>query len=364
MKSNSSRGIYRATAFFLIAAICAAIVGFALEGWRTTVSAVPQFPQANVDRPSDEQQQPIEEPKPQTPVYYNYLTGAATDAALSTRRPIVFSIDPRQPLYGVSDAPLTIEIPVENGESRYLVYSDRAEALGKIGTLTPTRTYMSNLTRYFGGILLTNGTDDTFTYDGFPCEENAIDLSRNSAFCYLENGTRMYTYGYLVQEALRETAMQTEIDEPIALPFLHNAPDAARIVGATAARSVVLPYSQSNETELYYYESENGYVLSKANITQSDRLNDKSIIYQNVFVLFADAVTYERSSGTEMVLDTVSGGAGYYISGGTLTRIAWSVDAAGNMLFRDTAGKQLVVNRGNSYVAFFKASQKNAVRFG
>ena len=90
-------------------------------------------------------------------------------------------------------------------------------------------------------------------------------------------------------------------------------------------------------------------------------LNGKNISFANVFVLFSNATTYEKSNGTELVMDTTSGGAGYYISRGYMTEIRWSVDENGALEFKTLKGEKLTVNKGNAYISYYKASNSSKV---
>ena len=85
-------------------------------------------------------------------------------------------------------------------------------------------------------------------------------------------------------------------------------------------------------------------------------LTGKNIAFTNLFILFANTTTYETHNGTELVLDNVSGGSGYYISGGQATEIKWRVNDSGDLEFTSLDGEILSVNRGNAYVGYFKAS--------
>ena len=76
------------------------------------------------------------------------------------------------------------------------------------------------------------------------------------------------------------------------------------------------------------------------------------------------ATTYEKSSGTELVIDVISGGRGYYVTKGTLTEFTWALDEIGELNFYSLSGERLTVNRGNSYLAFYKASDAVNVKIG
>ena len=62
-------------------------------------------------------------------------------------------------------------------------------------------------------------------------------------------------------------------------------------------------------------------------------------------------------------MDTDGGGAGYYFTEGTACAITWRVDALGNLTFFNEKGEILTVNRGTSYIAYYKAAMAENVVF-
>ena len=92
-------------------------------------------------------------------------------------------------------------------------------------------------------------------------------------------------------------------------------------------------------------------------------LTGKNIDFSNLFILFANSTTYENSAGSQMVIDTVSGGKGYYISNGKLMEFNWSVNRIGALEFKNLMGEELQINRGNSYIGFYKASIFSKITF-
>jgi hypothetical protein len=92
-------------------------------------------------------------------------------------------------------------------------------------------------------------------------------------------------------------------------------------------------------------------------------LNGKNISFTNLFILFANTTTYEKAEGIEMVVDTTAGGNGYYVSGGTKTEIRWSTTLEGALEFCTLDGEILKINRGTSYIGYYKASQISKVSF-
>ena len=127
-------------------------------------------------------------------------------------------------------------------------------------------------------------------------------------------------------------------------------------VGTGNASTIIIPYSTKNETELYYHEKSGQYLYYKSANKKVDMLTGENIAFTNVFILFADATTYEKSDGCELVFDVLSSGKGYYASGGTYTEFIWRTDVSGELTFYTLSGEKLQVNPGNSYFSYYKSS--------
>ena len=75
-----------------------------------------------------------------------------------------------------------------------------------------------------------------------------------------------------------------------------------------------------------------------------------------------DSTTKDTESATELILDTKSGGRGYYAAFGTVIDISWSVDESGQMIV-SSGGQILSTNPGSTYISFIKSSQINNISF-
>ena len=101
----------------------------------------------------------------------------------------------------------------------------------------------------------------------------------------------------------------------------------------------------------------------KNGVNKTDALNGKTIGFVNCFILFADSATYDNTSGTRLVMNTIGNGDGYYFTNGTMLKIKWFSDIDGNYCFTDTAGNVLSINRGQSYIGYVKSSAIESVSF-
>ena len=389
MKTLNMSSLQKLISFILIVVLLICTVGFAADGWQSpsdepdsgkvddTTGEADENKDGNTPPPSEStdppdsvepdinepeptpptEEPPVEEPKP---VYKNSITGLEITAEQSTETPLGFVLDPESPLYGVSSADLTLEFPIEDGSTRMLSYTTNYSMLWKVGTLAPTRAFISGSSNFFGGVVISYGNDDIVRYSAWDTDKIDLDISKITDCYYVENTLYVYTSKDLVDIASKSSPQlsKTPYKTP---PFIFNDAE-TDIIGTTEAKTVTIPYSSKNETELYYSETSGKYLYFKSGARKVDMLNGKNVAFTNVFVLFANATTYEKADGTELVIDTLSGGTGYYISKGYLTEIRWSIDEGGSLKFKTLSGEQLTVNAGSSYISYYKASNASKVK--
>lgn len=364
MKQTKTNSLYRLVAFLLITILLIGVVGIVADGAQDPSSddtpplVTPSEPEK--DKAEDKTDKPTSQPPIlQVPEFTHYLTGLPIREVESQKIPLCYVVDSRSALYGISSSVFTVEIGMENGTSRYLFYTMQHESIGKIGAIAPTRSNVSTLLSYFGGILVHNGVDGWATYDT-PSGESSLDLDRNGRYAYTESGTLVFTNSDLMAGAVEDTRLPTRFSDTPRLPFSF-ADYGSEIKAPGIATKITIPYGMQNETVLTYSSLDGRYLLSKNENAITDPINQAAVSYDNALILFSDAVTYEKADGTECLLDTKSGGTGYYFTRGTYLKVLWNVDADGNMKITDSAGKDLTINRGTTYLSFFKVSEKGKI---
>ena len=370
MKWLQNGNLAKLVAFFVIAVVITCTVSFAANGWQSFIEdpdsdkIVDNTNSDKVDENTgddsnnEDNDVPVIAPEPK---YYHYITGLETTLEASIKKPLCVVFSSRDPLYGISSSFMTVEFPIEYGETRLLCFTDSAQSLGKLGSIAPSRGYISNFATYFGGVLLSYGYDDSFDYDYYQ-PNNHLDFANTPGYCYTEYNTMVYTNGDLVNAFINNSKINTVTNDTAKLPYEFTEVDANPVSGAQSAKSVIIKYSDSNSTELIYSAAEGKYFFSKNSGIKNDLLNDKSLSYENVFILYADSTTYETSDSTQIVLNTATGGKGKYISGGSATEITWTKDVSGNLTFFDSEGQKLIINRGASYIAVVKSSNEASVK--
>ncbi len=364
MKSSKTSNHTRPVAFFLIAVTLIFTIGFAAGGWQSISNN-----QENSGEVADESNKtdnnnndiPPKEPEIYIPQYTNYLTGLEVSSEEANKKPIAVIMNSLMPLYGISSADMIIEMPTEGGDTRLLTYISSSSLPLKIGTIAPSRKYIDNMIKYFGGIMVSCGRDDYIQYGGFDISESKLDISQKSEYSYTEHTHYVYTNNSLLNSAISNTGISTDASLQ-SFPFKFVDFGKENIKGSSSATGIIIPFSEENETEFTYSEKDGKYILSKNGEQKKDLLNDTKIAFDNLFILFADAITYETAQNSEMVLDTVSGGCGLYFTNGTYISIDWSVDDNGNMTFTTKDGQIMIANRGISYIGFMKSSKIDNVK--
>jgi hypothetical protein len=370
MNTKKCGGYGKLLVFFLVAAILIFAFGLVADGWQNDVeNNSGNVIDSDKDNDNDEADENKDagnsstegESSPiQTPTIYNKLTGTPLEAGEANSRHVAFVIDTAAPLYGVSSADIIIELPTENGQTRLAVLTKNYTDLGKTGAIAPTKGYINSVISYFDTAAVYFGKEGIREYDCFDLGDNALDLSVNKGYHYTEFSSYNYSNGNLITAALASKNVDT-LTPSSRLPFIFSKTEA--IHGQKSAKTVVLPFSDYSETELYFRETDKNYTFAKNESVKQDLLTSESVSFKNVFVLFADAVTYEDSSGCELILDTVGSGSGYYASMGVYKEFYWTVDEMGNLSFTNVDGSPLEVNPGASYIGYLKSSHKSKVSF-
>ena len=371
MKWLKNGNLAKVVAFFVIAVVLTCTVAYAASGWQSPNDEpdsgkngegnnTPSTDETDENKDGTNQDNSNEEDTPVVkpiPEYLHYITGKEITLEQNYKKPICFVMSSDTPVYGISSSFMVVEIPVEDGKTRFLCFTDEATTIGKIGSIAPTRDYISNIASYFGSILVANGNDDMVDYSSKDLKDSFLNLTENIGYHYTEYGEFVYSNADLITALLKNSFVGTVKTEAPQIPYLFVGYYDEPILGTQNASSVVISYASGNSTELNYSAADGKYILSKNGSVRNDLLNDKACSYDNVFILSADSTTYETSEYTECVLNTMSGGKGQYISGGKMCEITWTVNADGSLLFLDENGEKLTVNRGTSYIAFTKSSK-------
>ena len=204
-------------------------------------------------------------------------------------------------------------------------------------------------------IVVSLGNDDGIEYKHINAGTNFVDLPKHAGAYYTEYTYFTYTNTNLLSSILGNNKAKLDV-----LPYVF-VENTNKTSGSISSSAISLPYI--SDTSLVYSKDQGKYVLCKSGSDKIDVSTADKAEFDNVFVLFADTVTYESADSTEMLMNTLGEGKGYYAFGGMAQRITWKLGEDGKLEFYDEAGRLLECARGKSYIAYVKSSKSNEVLF-
>lgn len=308
------------------------------------------------------------------PYNINLLTGLAdlTEEAIGMRpvAVMVSNVKDAMPQYGISEADIIFEIPVEGGLTRFMaLYGDYTQ-VPDICSIRSCRDYFPAVSEGFDAFYIHWGMDssilahynemDLDSFNGMYDDGGIFDRdsSRSSSGYSLEHTSMMYGGDALVT-AIEEAEMRVEISEDkTETAFLFNDVDEPVVPSTESCTSISIDFGSTtagftyDEAELVYYKTFNG-------TDQVDGVTGLQLSFTNVLVLEATIVSRNDSAGhVDVECYGVSDQVGYYISNGAIQEIRWSkADEYSDLIFYDLDGEELMINCGKSYIAFNYADE-------
>ena len=372
MNIYRSSSILRLIAFFIVAIMLVCTFGFTVDGW----SFKGKYDDTATNPKNDNQisnesdiintdaiiSSPNTEPEIYIPEYVNALTGLETTKTLSEKRPIAVVMSADNASYATSYADILAELPIEDGSTRFVAFITDTKDMGKIGSIAPSRNYISNLAFYLNAISISYGNDDSISYSGCDISQSRFDLTNSSGYHYSEYTHYQYSNSDLLNAGIKNLGITISSTKSL-LPYLFNDFGNDNTKGVIKAENIKIAFSDSSLTEFNFNHETGKYTLSKNGEEKIDHLNGNNLLFNNCLILFADSVTYEGANGSQMVMNTIGSGSGFYFTEGTVTSIFWCADEENGLKIIDESGDPLIVNRGNTYIGFVKSSKIQSVTF-
>lgn len=323
-------------------------------------------PPVNPDySPSESSQTDIGEPvTEETPVSdgINPLTGeSGYNAAAAGKRPVAVMVNNLKaalPQYGIEQADIIYELPVEGGITRMMaVYADYT-SVPDVCSVRSCRYYYPLICLGMDAFYCHWGSDQTIALDTLNRTGiDHLDGASESGLFYRDE-ERLGTYasehtGYLrgseLAAKIEEKGFRTERNAQNAGAYFNFAPEGEKAVPAEmTANSAVLSFSGEYYSTFEYDPLTGEYMKFHSGNPHVDGRTGSQLAFDNVFVLQTDIHTREDGYLMDVAL---SGGTGYYISNGGAQNITWtktSEDAPIKMFASD--GSELAVNVGESYI--------------
>ncbi len=291
----------------------------------------------------------------------DYLTGLETENyEAEVPRPVavtVNNIDAALPQYGISEADIIMEMPVEGGITRLMaLYSDYRN-VPSVCSIRSCRYYFPVFAKGFDAVYFCYGSNELL---GTPMlKKSGIDyIDGNKAgdsLVFERDGERLEIYSPEHTVCLKGENMPeifekygfNEAISPATRETVFDFSDEKQSFGY-ACEQITGSFSSSYSSS-FLYDTENEVYLKNHNKEKHiDGKTGKQLSFTNVFLLKADTSTYEDTSLVEI---DWHGGKGIYLTMGTAEKITWKKksESAPIEFFR-TDGKALQINKGKSYI--------------
>ena len=293
----------------------------------------------------------------------NLLTGenTLTKEAIG-KRPVavmVNNIEPAMPQYGIEQADIIFEIPVEGNLTRFMaLYGDYTQ-VPEICPVRSCRYYFPVMSQGFDAFYVHWGMDETIRpyleemgierFDGME-DGNGLfgrNQSRLDAGYSLEHTA--YFDGTKLPDVL-EKNYRLDLKEEYTKPaFKFNKKQKAPC--EEVCTTVDINFGSQGSTFVYDVEK-NAYLKQINGNAQIDAKTNNQLAFNNVFVL--ETPIQLRSNGVHQNVDCFGGddAVGYYISNGAIQKIHWKKEGINARLkFYNEEGREIKINKGKTYIA-------------
>lgn len=310
-----------------------------------------------------------EEPEEEIPANQNLLTGLAdlSEGAIG-KRPVavmVNNIPAAMPQYGVEEADIIFEIPVEGDQTRFMALYADYTAVPKVCAIRSCRSYFPAISQGFDAFYVNWGIDESVSdylaalqldqYDGmynpgglFGRDQSRIDAGYSLEHTAYFDGTQFAAY-------VQSQGTRTDLaDDKKGTAFQFNGMDEQiRPDGQDCTRVDINFGAQS--AGFSYDAASNTYKKENTGAAQIDGNTGNQLAFTNVFVLETTITVRDEVGHKDVDWSGGENSVGYYISNGAVQKIHWSKQANNEwdrLRFYDESGNELSINRGKSYIAF------------
>lgn len=306
--------------------------------------------------------------------FVNPLTGEHTETDISSLRPyavMINSIKAALPHLGTSYADVYVEIKEEGGVTRLLALFQDVAKVPKIGTIRSTREYFLSMAMGFDAILVhcgaSNYADEDIKAHNFT-NLNALASSGNYAGGAFYRDQDRKNAGYATEHTLITTGeLLKSFSTKLGLSANHANANYTKLYFAedgqgtptngTSATNITVRFSGYKSTKFKYNESEGKYAVEYFDAPCIDGLNNEQIKVTNVLIL--PVKNWMQDDHGTLQLYDLSGGEGYYISGGYCIPITWTKgdyftegQYANALKLFNQDGTPLELNVGKTYFCF------------
>ena len=304
----------------------------------------------------------------------SYLTGEWKDESVARRRSMAVMIPnnkPAMPQYGISQASIIYEAPVEGRITRLMAFFEDYDSLDHIGPVRSSRDYYVFEAMGLDAIYCNWGLAIPYVEDLLRSDQvdnisatvSGIHNGSDEAFERIDRGSsykKEYT-GYMFMEgynkAVERQGYNKEYDSSFRGAFLfandgHRAeyadkPDAVKIYpGGSNSNSG----GYGNARPWFEYNADDGlYYRYQYDGKQLDEMNNEQLTVSNVVFKVCDGLV--RDNNDYLFFTTYGNNKAYVFTNGKVIEGTWSRDNVDEPTrYFDASGNEIVFNQGKTWV--------------
>ncbi len=308
------------------------------------------------------------EPEAAVPANQNLLTGIGdlSQEAIG-KRPVavmVNNVQKAMPQYGVGQADIIFEIPVEGDATRFMALYGDYTKVPQICPIRSCRYYFPALSQGFDAYYVNWGIDDTMGDYLAALNMDQIEGITNTGGLFgrdqekLNQGYALEHTGYfdgtkLVSYIESQGLRADLLEDKKGAAFSFNGMEEQLKPEGSDCTSVQINFGA--QSSAFTYDQEKKVYLKQINgQPQVDGKTGEQLSFTNVFVLETDISVRDDIGHKEIDWDGAADSVGYYVSNGGVQKIHWSKEANNEnsyLRFYDKSGQEISINRGKSYIA-------------
>lgn len=325
-----------------------------------------------VEKPVEKEEEP--EVKEEIPANQNLLTGLTdlSEEAIG-KRPVavmVNNVEKAMPQYGVAEADIIFEMPVEGDVTRFMaLYADYTK-VPKVCAVRSCRYYYPVFSQGFDAFYVNWGIDDSIAdyleslnldqYDGM-YDGNGLfgrDQARLDAGYGLEHTA--YFDGTKFAGVVQANGKRTDLaEDKKRTAFQFNGLNEQLKPEGNDCTKVDINFGAQTAT-LTYDADKKVYLKQLNGNPQIDGNTQEQLAFTNVFIMETSITVRDEIGHKDMDCMGSDKTTAYYVSNGAVQKVHWKKDGPNEkapLKFFDDNGKEIKVNRGKSYIAVNYPSQ-------
>lgn len=302
------------------------------------------------------------------------LTGEWIDEKLAKQRPISCMIGNTQsalPQFGISQADVIYEAPVEGGLTRLMGIFQDYENIEKLGSVRSSRLYYAYYSMGFDAIYLHYGQASyasSFLQSGQIDDLNGLEYEVDKAVIYRDNSKKAPHNAYATGKGLTAGVALKQYETEYSADFKghyqfaqDDAPVELNGKIAKAAGTVRTGY-QANQPSFVYNSKDGLYYRYQYGGRQIDGNNGDQLAVKNLIIQNASVRTLDDNGYLE--IQTTGEGNGWYVTNGKAEEVTWKCeDTFSPTHYFDGSGNEITLNQGKTWVCIVDQAHPERVQF-